>query len=768
MKVALLCDVDQTTYHVGDEAICEASAAALRDRGAEVVRISRGEAFGPDGQRDPDAPISLRFPWPLELRDAYLQEIRALVDGDTGVLPPHDRAHALMAALADVDAVVLGGGGNLNSRYGWLLDERLATALMAHRHGKPVVLTGQSLGPELSPHDRESLAELLRLCTLVGVRDEASARLARDLVPDHPAIVHTTDDAVGLLPQAPSVDEKLISVTLGADPEPLPRESYLAVLAAVVDTLAERTGARVDLVPHMADPQDGGADEQVHTDLAALLRTPVTAHRIESATASAARTAGAGWVVSTRFHPVVFGAMAGAAVLALPLNRYGRQRMDGALSNMGLEQATVPVAALWDSQTDIPRAELVDQVVEALIAHRVKTAAHLGGARERVLAAYGAWWDRIVAVLAGDAGAREGLVDPVADDRPLLAPWPELAAPLAPFTGTGEPTAAIVMRTRNRPEMLDRAIQDVLSQTRTDWELLVVNDVGERGPADEVIDRHRAEAGERLRVMHRESSTGMESASNAGIAATSAPLIAIHDDDDTWHPTFLQETIAALDAHPERDLVSVRTIGVHERRVRTGYVDDESWQSWYEVGDALLLDHLTVNRTVPISVLHRRALHEKIGLFDESLPVVGDFDFMLRALQESQVLFLERPLAYWRQRPQAEGEQSNSIFARAQEHRHFDARLRDRHLREWTDENGLGLPLFIAHVARTEAQEASGTLRAQLDRIEAKLDVLLAQQDTAAPVEPGGSALRRAVPEPVKEQARRARRVAGRLHDRLR
>ena len=49
VKVALLCDVDQTVYHVGDEAIATMSARRLTARGHQVVRISRREKYGPEG-----------------------------------------------------------------------------------------------------------------------------------------------------------------------------------------------------------------------------------------------------------------------------------------------------------------------------------------------------------------------------------------------------------------------------------------------------------------------------------------------------------------------------------------------------------------------------------------------------------------------------------------------------------------------------------------------------------------------------------------------
>lgn len=735
MRIALLCDVDQTVYHVGDEAIATATTRRLLERGHEVRRISRHEKYGPGGAASAEGTIpALTFPWPLEDRARYLAEIRAVLAGERDALPAGDKLFAIIEELRGVDALVIGGGGSLTSRFGWLLDERLATALVARALGTPVVLSGQSLGPELTPADREAVAELLGLCRVVGLRDAASTELARRLAPGHPAIVHTLDDALGLRevtdaePVSHTGEQPVISVTVGADGEPLPREDYLRLLAAVVTELAGRTGARVELVPHMADPDEGGSDEQAHAELAALLDLPVIAHRIETDTVSAARTVAADWVVTTRFHPAVFGTLAGAGVLALPLNRYGILRMDGALAATGLGGGTVPLAALWVPAAGTVDHDLLGAVLTALIQGREQERAQLAAARPRLREAAEFWWDTVSAELerarTEPASAPAG-ADPHGAGIPLrprfgsglrerLAPW---LPPAARGPEAGEPpapAAAIVMRTRDRLRLLDRAVQDVLAQTRQDWELVVVDDGGDAAAVDAVLERHLPEAGERLRVLHRETSHGMEAASNLALRATTAPAIAIHDDDDTWHGTFLQETLAHLAAHPEQEAVVVRTLIVHEHEVATGYVEDAAFPSWPELGGVRLLDYVAVNRHVPIAMLYRRRAHEATGPFQEDLPVVGDYAFHLALLQRFEVGFLERPLAQWRQRPAAVGAQANSMNAAAEGHRHYDAVLRERAFKAWTTEHGLGLPMYLTKTTETQLAGTEERLLAEI------------------------------------------------------
>lgn len=802
MKVALLCDVDQTVYHVGDEAIATMSARRLRARGHEVVRLSRQEKYGPDGAAPLAAIPALTFPWPLEDRARYLEEIRRVLAGDRTALPPQDKLFDIIEQLRTVDAVVIGGGGSLTSRYGWLLDERLATALVARSLHLPVVLSGQSLGPELTPADRESVRELLELCSLVGLRDAHSARVARSLCPAHPALVQTLDDAGGLgLPAtdgaAEAPDAELLSVTLGGDADPLPREDYVTVAATVIEALVERTGARVELVPHMADPDTGGGDLALHQEVADRLGVPAEVLPLMTDAAAAARTAAAAWVLTTRFHPVVFGTVAGASVLALPLNRYGHARMDGALRNTGLAGGAVPLAALWDSST-AQASDLVGPVVEALIAARETEGAHLRAVQARLLSAAEAWWDRVSETLAAPAGeadaaaprpSRDGaLEDPVGAGIGIHQRWgQELREQLAPWTrevlgrtdrgeadGTSTdgadptaaiPSAAIIMRTRDRPVMLDRAVQDVLAQTRQDWELVIVDDAGDRDGVDEIVARHAAEADGRIRVIHRESSTGMEAASNHGLRETSAPTVVIHADDDTWHATFLQETLAHLETHPEHEAVVVRTLIVHEHETPTGFVEDAAFPSWPEIEGVRLLDYLAVNRNVPISMLHRRRVHDAVGPYDETLPVVGDYAFHLELLRRFAVGFLDRPLAQWRQRPSARGAASNSMYALAGGHRHFDAELRERYLRPWIAEHGPGLPMFLSkntetHVARSEERllEELRGLREEVAHLHERLDRREPERAGLSARRLVGRAARRALRDGRRILARRDRR----------
>lgn len=360
-------------------------------------------------------------------------------------------------------------------------------------------------------------------------------------------------------------------------------------------------------------------------------------------------------------------------------------------------------------------------------------------------------------------------------------PHPAPAGPETPSTPTTSveapvATVAIVVRTKDRPVFLRRALDDILDQTFEDYVVVVVNDVGEAAPVDAVVDAvaHRAKG--RIHVVHRTSSTGMESASNVGIAATSSTYLSIHDDDDTWHPTFLEAAVAYLDRGPE-PAVGVRTEVVFERLDEQLSVDRRLplAPNRHEI---TLYQTLQRNYAPPISLLYRRELHDELGPYDEDLPVLGDWDFNLRILQRHPMGFVDgEPLAFWHQREGVEGSQGNSVIAGRSQHEHYDLVVRDRYLRRsLAGEPNVGLLLHMARLLEddrladdvrersahdvysqivVQLAELNGSLLSQTNRYSAQLDRLTSQVEELTAVVQGRTETR-------------ARSLALRVRERLR
>ena len=307
------------------------------------------------------------------------------------------------------------------------------------------------------------------------------------------------------------------------------------------------------------------------------------------------------------------------------------------------------------------------------------------------------------------------------------------------------PTVAVLVRTKDRPRFLRRALANIAEQTFTDYTVCVINDGGDESATRAILQAsplaHLLE-GDTPRLMLLTTGGGnMEAASNAGLAATDSEFVAIHDDDDLWAPEFLERTVGALRAS-EALICSTRVVERYERETPEGEFEVYEERIFHDGLPGFGLQFLyRTNRAVPIGILYRRCLHELVGFYDESLPVVGDWEFNLRAAAVTEVLLVDEPLAYWSLRPEADGADANSVQRQA-EHARFDASVRARAIRDDLQSGGRPGPyLYQAHLmADLERRVIDGhdltresldllrSLGERLERIEARQAAMDARQ----------------------------------------
>lgn len=274
------------------------------------------------------------------------------------------------------------------------------------------------------------------------------------------------------------------------------------------------------------------------------------------------------------------------------------------------------------------------------------------------------------------------------------------------------PRVAVVVRTKDRPLLLARALADLGRQTFTGWEAVVVNDGGDPRAVDACV--RKAKLGDRVVVVHNDSPTGRAAAFNLGIASSRGDYVVGHDDDDTWHPEFLQRTVDYLDEHPGAVAVATATEVVVERIDGKDIIEDHRWR-FGPPGDVVtVFDLLLSNRIVPIGLLMRRSAIAEIGGFDTSLAVVEDWEFNLRLALLGEIAYLgDEVLAYWHQRPGTTGVLSNSVVDGQDLHFSYDRLVRDRILRAELAEGGLGTLLYLAKAL----DERSAAVERHIDRV---------------------------------------------------
>ncbi|MFC7547008.1 glycosyltransferase family 2 protein [Plantactinospora sp. GCM10030261] len=206
----------------------------------------------------------------------------------------------------------------------------------------------------------------------------------------------------------------------------------------------------------------------------------------------------------------------------------------------------------------------------------------------------------------------------------------------APERSGPAPTVSAVVPTRDRPELLARAIRGILDQDYPGTiEVLVVFDRSEPDPGLETIDGRRS-----VRVLRNDRTPGLAGARNTGILAATGDLVAFCDDDDEWLPGKLAAQVAALD-DGAAELVCCG--------IRVRYADrevDRALATSRVALAALLRDRLTELHPSTF-VIRRNALLDGIGLVDEEIPgsYAEDYEFLLRAARRRPLANVPRPYA---------------------------------------------------------------------------------------------------------------------------
>lgn len=351
-RVVIVADVGSgNAEHVGDNAMFEANVAALTQRlpGLEVSLLAR-RPWRSAEIRVAELP-ALDFPRLDEASDGERRKLLELVSaavrsGRFATLGRRaESVAALVAALSRADALVVSGGGNLNARWPEHLFERAAAVEVARRLGRPVAFLGQTLGPALAPDQRAVLGEALRSAAWVGVRELPSAALALALGVPEGRVDYQLDDACFLQPRPPEPDERRQLpdwgdgrwIALTFHPFCAPSDLACDRIGEQLGALASALGARLLFVPHEAADDAGRSDREVSHALVARLPRRVESWICPVLPARLVRwiTAQACMVVSTRYHPLVFGLAAGVPCLGLWSDDYSRIKVQGALRHAG-------------------------------------------------------------------------------------------------------------------------------------------------------------------------------------------------------------------------------------------------------------------------------------------------------------------------------------------------------------------------------------------------------------------------------------------------
>jgi len=376
-SLVIVADVGAEPFHVGDEAMLVANVEALR-------------------QQDPHARIT--------------------VIGRNATATPAE-------ALAVSGGLFVSGGGNLSSSWPELLDQRIQWIHEARRRGLPVVTGGQTIGPELAAAERSRLAQTLAGVEHLGIRELPSVALALQMGVPAERLSYQSDDAFFLAGRRPAADaglavpdEPFLLVTLDPSFAAPDSRAGLCSLAFQLARIAAESGLRLAFLPHLGPLGSlGDEDGRAGTALGQILRSErvgCTLLPVMPPAETVWVTQRAAVVVSSRYHPLVFGTAAAVPCLGIYRDDYTRIKLQGALAHLGME-------AWCQSVADAEGFGLV-KAFRRLWGQREEIAAAMTRAREPLAAQEERRWQQLLARLGWRQPGQQPGEQPAAE----LLGWP--------------------------------------------------------------------------------------------------------------------------------------------------------------------------------------------------------------------------------------------------------------------------------------------------------------------------------------------------------
>ena len=197
---------------------------------------------------------------------------------------------------------------------------------------------------------------------------------------------------------------------------------------------------------------------------------------------------------------------------------------------------------------------------------------------------------------------------------------------------TIRPIVSVIIPTFNRGWIIRDAVDSVLGQTYSDFELIVVDD-GSTDRTHEVLSAY----GDRLRLIIQEN-RGVSAARNCGIRESIGRLVAFLDSDDLWLPNKLAVQVAFFDRLRSALICQTGEIWIRNgMRVNPRKIHRKPSGIIFEPSLALCL-------VSPSAVMIRRELFDEVGLFDEELPACEDYDMWLRVSCRIPVHLIDKQL----------------------------------------------------------------------------------------------------------------------------
>ena len=202
---------------------------------------------------------------------------------------------------------------------------------------------------------------------------------------------------------------------------------------------------------------------------------------------------------------------------------------------------------------------------------------------------------------------------------------------------SSEPLVSVIIPSYNRENSIIRSVDSVLKQTYQNIELIVVDD----GSTDSTVNLLNEIKDSRLRVLELKSNAGASAARNAGIKIAKGSYIAFHDSDDVWVLDKLKTQLDLIEGTgPDVGMVYSAYDVIYEDGKKITIPSKTSEKLSGDLSGLLSKYNVVGTPTM----LVKSEVFKNVGMFDEKLIQLEDWDFALRVSSKYQFLYINTPL----------------------------------------------------------------------------------------------------------------------------
>lgn len=213
------------------------------------------------------------------------------------------------------------------------------------------------------------------------------------------------------------------------------------------------------------------------------------------------------------------------------------------------------------------------------------------------------------------------------------------------------PTVSVIMPTYNRSGLLKLAVESVLMQDFTDYEIIITDNCS----TDDTAEIIAKLSDKRIRYFLNPVNIGLTRNYNRALSLANGKYIAVFSDDDVMLPGNLTAKVSILDQYPSVGLVQSNTKEIDGQGAVTNDEHSQGWNNriWSEMTSKPLMTGKRAYDilydewnfvSMPTVMVRKRILDDAKIEFNNQLTFILDWDMWLNIARLSDFYFIEKPL----------------------------------------------------------------------------------------------------------------------------